>query len=189
MEEYTEEQVEEMVQEAIAKTEKSFGGTFKRLKSENEELKTKHEAVAAEYETARNDMQKRIEEFENLLSESKKHISELAIRGELQRQLRGKSPMPERFVDVGSIEYSDDPDTLSASVVEAVDNGQKELEQALGTIGIAVSQVSQPQGNPTNPPNRDTKTARDLKKSEARDALQDMTRRGLLRFGEQKYLS
>ena len=92
-------------------------------------------------------------------------------------------------MDVDSIEYSDDPDTLSASVAEAVDKGQKEFEQALGTIGIAVSRVSQSQGNPTNPPNRDTKTARDLKKSEARDALQDMTRRGLLRFGEQKYLS
>lgn len=39
MKAYTEEQVEEMVREAVEKTERSFSGTFKRLKSENEELK------------------------------------------------------------------------------------------------------------------------------------------------------
>ncbi len=41
MKTYTEEQVEEMVQEAVAKSERSFGGTFKRLKSKNNELKTR----------------------------------------------------------------------------------------------------------------------------------------------------
>ncbi len=35
---YTENQAQEMVQEAVAKTELSFGGTFQRLKEENEKL-------------------------------------------------------------------------------------------------------------------------------------------------------
>ncbi len=39
MKSYTEEQVKEMVQKAVGKTEKSFAGTFKRLKDENERLK------------------------------------------------------------------------------------------------------------------------------------------------------
>lgn len=42
MSDYTEEQVEEMVQGAVAKTE----GTFKRLKEENEKLKDKSEMDA-----------------------------------------------------------------------------------------------------------------------------------------------
>jgi len=35
---YTEKQVKEMIQEAVAKVEKSFDGTFKRLKADNELL-------------------------------------------------------------------------------------------------------------------------------------------------------
>ncbi len=45
MKTYTEEQVDEIVQEAVAKVERSFGGTFKRLKSENEEFKTRTQAM------------------------------------------------------------------------------------------------------------------------------------------------
>ena len=181
MSEYTVEQVEEMMQEAVVKTEKSFGGTFKRLKSENEELKTAYEAAAAEYDAARKEKEHRIEDFETLLSESTKQISELAVRGEVQRQLREKGPLPERFVDVESIEYSTDPEILSENVRAAVDSGRGEFEQILAGVGIALPEAAQPPVNPTNPPSRDTKTAHDLKKAEAHDALYDMTRRGLLR--------
>ncbi len=38
---FTEEQTEEMVQEAVGKTEKSIGGTFKRTKNENERVEDK----------------------------------------------------------------------------------------------------------------------------------------------------
>jgi len=47
---YTEEEMEERVREAVERTERSFGGTFKRLKSENEELRTAVEAAASEIE-------------------------------------------------------------------------------------------------------------------------------------------
>lgn len=181
MSEYTEEQVEEIVQEAIAKTEKSFGGTFKRLKSENEELKNRHETAVAERDAAKKEMEHRIGELENLLSDSTKHISELAVRGELQRQLRGKGPLPERFIDVNSVEYSDDPEILRVNVDAAIDRGRREFEQVLSETGIALPQTAQPSVNPTNPPSRDTKTAYDLKRAEAKETLQDMQRRGLLR--------
>ena len=69
---FTEEQAEEMVQEAVVKTEKSFGGTFKRLKNENEGLKTKFEATAVDYDSAKKEMEKRINELESKLTESKK---------------------------------------------------------------------------------------------------------------------
>ena len=70
----TEEQVEEIVQEAVAKTEKSFGGTFKRLKSENEELKQNYETTTVEYESAKEEMKQRVSELESKLAESKKRI-------------------------------------------------------------------------------------------------------------------
>jgi len=41
---YSEEQVDEMIQEAVAKTEKSFAGTIKRLKEKNEKLVTVEDA-------------------------------------------------------------------------------------------------------------------------------------------------
>ena len=181
MSEYTAEQVEEMVQEAVVKTEKSFGGTFKRLKNENEELKTAYEAAAAEYDAARKEKEHRIEELETLLSESTKQISELAVRGEVQRQSREKGPLPERFINVESIEYSTDPEILRENVKTAVDSGRGEFEQILAGVGIALPEAAQPPVNPTNPPSRDTKTAHDLNKAGARDMLNDMTRRGLLK--------
>ena len=63
----TEEQVEEMVLEAVEKTEKSFGGTFKRLKSENEELAKKYESAAAEYDSAKKEMSERINKLKSKL--------------------------------------------------------------------------------------------------------------------------
>jgi len=182
MTEYTDGQVEEIVQEAVAKTEKSFGGTFKRLKSENEDLKKKYEAAVAENDAAKSEMEHRIEELESLLSESSKHISELAVKGEIQRQMREKGPVPERFIDVGSIEYSDDPEELKKRVAAAIDRGREEFEGVLGEIGIARPQTAHQPANPTNPPSRDTRTAHDMKRAEARDALNDMARRGLLRY-------
>ena len=181
MPEYTEEQVEEMVQEAVAKTEKSFGGTFKRLKSENEDFNNRYEAAVAEYETAKEEMKQRIVELEGLVSGSTQQISKLAIQGELQQQLREKGPLPERFVNVNSIEYSEDPETLSSNVAAAVERGRSEFEQTLRDVGIAVPQSTQPSANPTNPPSRDTKTAHDLKKADSKEVLQDMMKRGLIK--------
>ena len=178
---FTEEQAEEMVQEAVVKTEKSFGGTFKRLKNENEGLKTKFEATIADYDSAKKEMEKRINELESKLTESKKRISKLAIKGELQRQLRVKGPLPEKFVDMEKIQYSDDPETLSSNVATAIDAGRKSLENVMQDIGISVPQHQQTTVNPTNPPSRDTRTARDLKRAASKEVLHDMVRRGLIR--------
>ncbi len=178
---YTEEQIEELVQEAIAKTERSFGGTFKRLKSENEELQAVYEKTLADQDTVRSSLEKRIEELESVISDNNRHISELAVRGELQRQLREKGPIPERFLEVGAIEYSDDPETLGRNVADVIDRGRREFEQVLGEYGISFQHAPSGAGNPTNPPSRDTTTAHSLKSAESREALQDMVRRGLIR--------
>jgi len=178
---YTGEEVEEMVQEAVAKTERSFGGTFKRLKSEKEDLKARFETIEAEYTAAKKEMELRIAEFESELEDKGKHISELAVQGELQRQLRESDFVPERFVNIKSIEYSDDADKLKADVAEAVENGRQEFEKVLSDFGISTQRIARLPGNPTNPPSRDSKTAFDMRRAEARDALNDMTRRGLLR--------
>ena len=178
---YTEEQIEELVQEAVAKTERSFGGTFKRLKSENEELKVVYEKTLAEQDTVRSSLEKQIEELESVISNNNGHISELAVRGELQRQLREKGPIPERFLDVGAIEYSDDPETLDRNVADVIDRGRKDFEQVLSEYGISFQRTPSGAGNPTNPPSRDTTTAHSLKSAESREALQDMLRRGLIR--------
>ncbi|MBN1292549.1 MAG: hypothetical protein JXB48_11980 [Candidatus Latescibacteria bacterium] len=181
MAEYTEAQVEEKVQEAVEKTERSFGGTFKRLKSENEELKATYEKVTAEHEKDREDMEKRIQELESVISQSKQQISELAVRSEFQKQLREAGPLPERFVDVASIEYSDDPEVLKTKVSEAVEKGRKEFEQTLSEHGIALPNNTIRVSNPTNPPSRDTITGHNIRNAEARETLHDMIRRGLIR--------
>ena len=181
MSEYTEEQIEEIVQEAVAKTEKSFGGTFKRLKSENEELKLKYDETSTENEAARKEMEQRMKELESFLYESKKHISELAVTGEFQKQLREKGPLPERFVDVNSIEHSDDPEILKENVASAIEKGRDEFEKVLGEIGITLPEASQLPVNPTNPPSRDTKTAHDLKRAASKEVLHDMMSRGLIK--------
>ena len=181
MPEFTEEQIEEMVQEAVMKTEKSFGGTFKRLKSENEEFAKKYDSAAAEYDSAKKEMMERINELKSKLDESKKHISELAVKGEIQKQLREKGPLPEKFVDIGKIEYSDDPEILSANVAEVIENGRKGLKNVLKDIGISGPHNQQTTVNPTNPPSRDTKTAQNLKSAATKEVLQDMMKRGLIR--------
>ena len=181
MSEFKEEQVEEMVQEAVAKTEKSFGGTFKRLKSENEEIGKKYEAAAAEYESAKNEMIERIHELESKLEESKKHISELALKSELQKQLREKGPLPEKFMDIEKIEYSDDPEILSSNVANEIEKGHKSFEKVLQDIGISIPHNHQTPVNPTNPPSRDTKTAQDLKSAATKEVLHDMMKRGLIK--------
>ena len=178
---FTEEQVEEIVQEAVAKTEKSFGGTFKRLKIENEDLKTRFEAAAADYDSANKEMDNRINELESKLTESKKRISELAIKGELQKQIRVKGPLPEKFVDVEKIQYSDDPEILSSNVAAAVEAGRENLGNVMQDVGISMPHNQQTTVNPTNPPSRDTKTARELKSAASKEVLHDMMRRGLIR--------
>ena len=178
---FTEEQVEEMVQEAVVKTEKSFGGTFKRLKSENEELALKYEADLAEYDSAKKEMAEKINELESKIEESKKHVSELAVKGELQKQLREKGPLPEKFIDFGEIDYSDDPEILCANVAKSIENGRKNLEKVLQDIGIPLPRYQQTTVNPTNPPSRDTQTAQNLKNAATQEVLQDMVTRGLIR--------
>jgi len=178
---FAEEEVEEMVREAVAKTEKSFGGTFKRLKGENEELKTKVEAAATNFESVKREMEKKINELESRFTESKKRISELAIEGELQKQLIVKGPLPKKFVDVEKIQYSDDPEILSSNVAAAIEAGSKSLKTVMQDIGISVPLNQQTTVNPTNPPSRDTKTAQNLKSAASKEVLHDMMKRGLIR--------
>ncbi|MFC1693301.1 hypothetical protein ACFL1R_07345 [Candidatus Latescibacterota bacterium] len=181
MTDYSEEQVEEIVQEAVAKTEKSFGGTFKRLKSENEELRNFYETAVADHEAAKKTMEQRIEELQNLISESKQHISELVVKGELDRQLREKGPLPEQFVSTDRIVCSDDPETLRENVAKEIDKGARAFEKLLSDTGIALPQAAHVPGNPTNPPSRNTATSHNLKRAEAQDVLRSMTQRGLIR--------
>jgi len=178
---FTEAQVEEKVHEAVEKTERSFGATFKRLKSENEELRQQFESIHTEHESTRGDLEQRIGELESSLSESRKHISELAVRGEIQKQLREGGPLPEHFIEPDSIPYAEDPEELRTNVEAAIDLGRKEFEQALAEQGIKLPKTTAPGANPTNPPNRDTSTAQNMRNAEARDALSDMIRRGLIR--------
>jgi len=174
------EQVEEMVREAVEKTERSFGGTFKRLKSENEDLGKKYEAVAAEYEAAKRELAETISSLESRLDDSRKRISELAVHGELQRQLREKGPLPERFINVDRIEFSEDSETLIANVAREIEEGRKSLETALQDVGIDPARSRRTAANPTNPPSRDTTTAQDLKHAATKNVLSDMINRGLL---------
>ncbi len=178
---YSEAQVEEMVSEAVEKTEKSFGGTFKRLKSENEELSRKFESAQAERNAAREELAHVSQEFETKLSERKKTISDLAIQSELQKQFREKGALPDRFINPESIEYSDDPEVLSANVAAEIEKGRASLANVLQDIGFVPPSPEQPTVNPTNPPSRDTKTAHDLKTAVSKEVLSDMRKRGLIR--------
>ena len=178
---YTEEQIEELVQEAVAKTERSFGGTFKRLKGESEELREKYESAMAEFENEKAAYDSRMLELDRELTEKKVKLAEMAVRGEIQRQVQEKGPIPERFINLDEIEYSEDPEALSNSVAEALEKGRKEFEEALREAGITLSEESRSPVNPTNPPSRDQRTARDLKAAGAKEALRDMAKRGLIR--------
>lgn len=183
MPEYTDERVEEMIREAVEKTERSFGGTFKRLKSENEALREEYAATLETGNEASAALERRIAELEALLDERTQKVSVLAVQSELERQLREKGPVPERFIDRGSIVYTDDPEALAQSVGEAVERGKQEFERTLAEMGIESPAGQNPANpvNPTNPAARDTSALRDMKRLGARDALSDMTRRGLLR--------
>jgi hypothetical protein len=172
--EYTEEQVEELVREAVEKTERSFGGTFKRLKSENEELR-------AEVETEHVALESRIAEYDRELAEKGRRIAELAIRGEIQRQLAKGGSLPERFIPTDGIPYSDKPEKLEKAVADAIARGRDEFETVLREAGIQVAPEPRGGSNPTNPAGRDTTVGRDLKAVSAREALRDMAKRGLLR--------
>ena len=179
---FTQEQVEEMVREAVEKTEKSFGGTFKRLKAENEELQKLRETSENDLLSAKSTLEKRVSELEQEVTARTQRISELAIRGEVSKQLREAGPVPEEFLDLSSIQYSGDPDILRAQVANAIDGGRKKLARVLDELGVAgLPEPFARGGNPTNPPSRDTRTAQDLKRSSSQDVLRDMLRRGLIR--------
>ncbi len=178
---FTQEQVEEMVREAVDKTEKSFGGTFKRLKAENEELQKLQETAGKDFTSAKSLLEKRVSELEQEVTARQQRISELAVRGEVQKQLRETGPLPEEFWELQSIQYTDDPEALQAQVVNALGNGRKKLARVLEDMGVAIPSEPLPKPNPTNPPSRDTRTARDLKRSSSQEVLRDMLRRGLIR--------
>jgi len=181
MPEYTEEQIEEMKQQAVEKTERSFGGTFKRLKSENEELRERYDTAVAEHETSARELEHRIGELETLLTDSTRQISELTVRGEIQRQLKDSGPLPARFIDMEAIDFSTDPEVLRENVAGAIERGRTEFGKVLTDMGISTEKGLRLSANPTNPPARDTKTARDMKRSDAQSVLRDMSSRGLLR--------
>ena len=181
MAQYSEEQVQEMIHEAVEKTEKSFGGTFKRLKSESEELREKYESAMVQFENEKAAYDNRKLDLDRELTEKKVKLSEMAVRGEIQKQLHEKGPIPERFINPDGIPYSEDPETLSTAVAEALEKGRKEFEEALQEVGLTISPESRAAVNPTNPPSRDQKTAHDLKAAGAKEALRDMAKRGLIR--------
>ncbi|MDP2984122.1 MAG: hypothetical protein Q8O92_12435 [Candidatus Latescibacter sp.] len=181
MTQYSEEQLQEMISEAVDKTEKSFGGTFKRLKSENEELREKYESAMIQFENEKASYDSRMLDLDRELTEKKVKLSKMGVRSEIQRQLGEKGPIPERFINFDEIPYSEEPETLSAAVAEALEKGRKEFESALQEAGLTISQENRAAVNPTNPPSRDQRTARDLKAAGAKEALRDMARRGLIR--------
>lgn len=181
MEQLTREEVEELLREAVEKTEKSFGGTFKRMKAENEELQARLDAEQARFTDERAALESRIAEFDRELAEKRAKVGELAVREEIRRQLEGKAPLPERFVPLAEIPWNDDPEALSTAVAGALEKGRREFEETLREAGIPVGAETGAPSNPTNPAGRGTGTARDLKAASARDALKDMTMRGLIR--------
>ena len=71
--------------------------------------------------------------------------------------------------------------TLKANVTEVLEAGREEFDRVLQEIGVNPAEYFESPANPTNPPSRDSSTARDIRKSEARTALSDMSRRGMLR--------
>ncbi len=181
METYTREQADDMVREAVERTERSFGGTFKRLKAENEELRAKADAEREGREAERAELKRLLDERETELGERGRRIRELAVRAELTRQLTSGVMVPERFVDPGSIVYSDDPEELRRSVAEAVERARAEFATILGEAGIVTDAGTHRTPNPTNPAGRDGSANRDLRTASAREALGDMARRGLLK--------
>jgi hypothetical protein len=181
MEQYTQEQVEEMVREAVEKTEKSFGGTFKRLKSENEELRAELDAAQARNAGERAVLEEKIAAADKELANNRAKVSELSVREEIRRQLAGKGPLPERFIPAAEIKYSENPEELTAAVSEALEKGRKEFEATLREAGISLKPDGGASGNPTNPAGRGSGAAGDLKSASAREALRDMAKRGMLR--------
>jgi len=181
MEEFTQEQAEEMVREAVEKTEKSFGGTFKRLKSENEELRTEIEAMKEKNLSERTVLEEKIAAAEKEIAEKRAKLGELAVREEIRVQLEGKAPLPERFIPSGEIVYSENPEELAASVAAAVEKGRCEFEAVLLEAGISLKPDSGASGNPTNPAGRGAGSASDRKSASAAEALRDMAKRGMLR--------
>jgi len=177
---YTEEQVEEKVREAVAQTEKSFGGTFKRLKSENEELQAKLGETLAGMESAQSEYRERVTVLESQLEGRDKAVARLAVQSEINRQLRESGPLPEQFINAGGIEYSDDPDILRGNVAEELARGRSALDAALRDMGVCAPAGQGRPVNPTNPPSRDTTLSRGMKSAESRDVLNDMARRGML---------
>lgn len=154
---------------------------FKRLKGESEEFREKYESAMVQFESEKAAYDSRMLELDRELTEKKGKLSEMAVRGEIQKQLHEKGPIPERFINLDEIPYSEDSETLSAAVAEALKKGRREFEEALKEAGITLSEESRAAVNPTNPPSRDQRTARDLKAAGAKEALRDMAKRGLIR--------
>lgn len=180
MEQFTTEEVEEMVRAAVEKTGKSFGGTFKRLMAENEELRAGFDAAREEFAAERAAFGERMTAAEGELAAMRTKAGEYAVRDEIRRQLAGTEPLPERFIPVAEIPAGDDPEALREAVAAAIGKGRAEFGETLRAAGIPPA-TEKAAPNPTNPAVRNAVTASDLKSAAARDALRDMTRRGLLR--------
>ena len=181
MDQYTQEQIDTMVREAVEKTEKSFGGTFKRMKSENEELRTELDAAIAQHQREKTSLEEKIATAEKNLAETQTKMREMTVREEIRRQLAGKGPLPERFIPLAEIAYSDDPAELSASVADGIEKGRGEFDAMLREVGIDLKPETPASGNPTNPAGRGAGAGEDRKSASAREALRDMAHRGMLR--------
>ncbi len=181
MEQFTREQVDEMVREAVDKTEKSFGGTFKRMKTENEELRAELDAVRERSEADRAALEERLAETGRSLEEVRVRAGELAVREEIRSQLAGKPPLPLRFIRTEEIGEREDPEMLARAVAEAIERGRTEFEETLREAGIQPAAERETAGIPANPALRGGGAAQGRKTAEARDALRDMAKRGLLR--------
>lgn len=188
MEEFTREQVEELVREAVEKTEKSFGGTFKRMKAENEDMQASMEAERVRLDAEqtrfaeeRTALEDRLAGLERELAEKRAKVGELSVREEIRHQMDGKNPLPGRFIPVSEIVYTEDAEALASAVSEAIEKGRREFEETLREAGIAGNPETGGPVNPTNPASRGAGAARDQKAEAAREALKDMARRGMIR--------
>ena len=106
------------------------------------------------------DYERRIAELESELADSRQRLSDLSASGELVLQLDETGPLPSQ------------PDTLDTPN-ETDTPGEPEAPSTPPSPTVPA--------NPTNPASRDTNTARNLRKAEARAVLREMAGRGLLR--------
>ena len=114
------------------------------------------------------DYERRIAELESELADSRQRLSDLSVRGELVCRL------VETLEKMG-ITLPSPPDTP-----DTPDTPNEPDTPGEPDAPVTPRTPTAP-ANPTNPASRDTDTARNLRKSEARAVLREMAGRGLLR--------